>query len=123
MKKSIYVLIMALVVGIGAKAASYVNGDLSAYVLAATDGEDMTLTGDSYTWNTSIAIDKSVTIVASPALTSRPTITYAITLNATSPAVTGSMMTFTYSKPNTLILDGLKFVYTTTTNLYWVSHT
>jgi hypothetical protein len=85
MKKSIYVLIMALMVGIGAKVEGAVwqlaSGDLSgssAYTnasFASGDIIELTNAAGSYTWTTKVtALTKSLTIRAAAGLATRPVV-------------------------------------------------
>jgi hypothetical protein len=103
MRKSIYFLIIALVVGIGAKveAGDYPNGDLTTIINGATDGEVINLTGTAYTFSVRAnTLTKSLTIQADPSLSSRPVITV---------GQAGVQFIATGATAQTLILKGLEF--------------
>jgi hypothetical protein len=106
MKKLIFTLIMALVVGAGVKvegATTYLaNGDLRAAVSGATDGDVIILTGDTYSWATLLNnYTKSITVKASPSLTTRPVVTFSSTA--------GAFMKCTPAALKTITFDGIDF--------------
>ncbi len=90
-------------VGIGAKGASYGNGDLRSIISAATDGEVIVLTGDTYTYASSsvLSVAKGFTVKADPSLTVRPTVTFS--------GSASQFFKFTATSLKSVTFDGIDF--------------